>query len=73
MARLNVYVPDDLAEQARQAGLNVSALAQAAISAELRRNSTNAWLASLPAPRGVSAEAALVALDEARDEFGAER
>jgi len=73
MARLNVYVPDELAEQAREAHLNVSALTQAAISAELRRHATDAWLASLPAPRGVPASAALVALDEARDEFGDDR
>ncbi|MCH9759181.1 MAG: type II toxin-antitoxin system CcdA family antitoxin [Actinomycetia bacterium] len=43
-ARLNVYVPDDLAERARARGLNVSALTQAAISAELERSGTDEWL-----------------------------
>src|ERR1051326_1516100 len=42
MARLNVYVPDDLAERARRAGLNISALAQAAILAELDHHATAA-------------------------------
>jgi post-segregation antitoxin (ccd killing protein) len=71
MARLNVYVPDDLAERARRAGLNISALAQAAITAELDRNATAAWLDALPRPaRRVSHDAALRALDSARDEFG---
>lgn len=72
MARLNVYVPDTLADQARAAGLNVSALTQAAITQELSRHATEAWLASLPSPRQrVSHESALAALDEARDELGA--
>lgn len=71
MARLNVWVPDDLADQAREAGLNVSALTKAAITAELRRHATDTWLATLPTPRGeVSHEAALDALDQARSEFG---
>jgi post-segregation antitoxin (ccd killing protein) len=72
MARLNVYVPDDLADRARRAGLNVSALTQAAIIAELDRQATVAWLDALPTPtRGASHEAALAALDAARGDFGA--
>ncbi|WP_114454501.1 type II toxin-antitoxin system CcdA family antitoxin [Halopolyspora algeriensis] len=70
MARLNVWVPDELADQARAAQLNISALTQAAISAELGRHATDAWLASLPTPRGVRHEFALAALDASRDEFG---
>jgi post-segregation antitoxin (ccd killing protein) len=71
MARLNVYVPDDLAEAARARGLNVSALTQAAISSELERTSLSAWLDSLPPVRGsVDHDAVMAALDDARNEFG---
>ncbi|WP_019816582.1 type II toxin-antitoxin system CcdA family antitoxin [Saccharomonospora saliphila] len=71
MARLNVYVPDDVAERAREAGLNVSALTQAAIVAELDKSATNRWLADLPAPRGeITREHILGALDAARDDMG---
>lgn len=57
---------------ARSAGLNVSALTQAAITSELSRLATDAWLDSLPTPRrAVAHETALAALDQTRDEFGA--
>lgn len=74
MARLNVYVPDDLAARSREAGLNVSALTQQAISAALAVAETDAWLASLGRGAGADVTAAdiVAALDEARDEFGAE-
>jgi post-segregation antitoxin (ccd killing protein) len=73
MARLNVYVPDDLAERARRAGLNISALAQAAILAELDKHATAAWLDALPHPaRRASHRAALTALDAARGDFGSD-
>lgn len=73
MARLNVYIPDELAERAKSADLNVSALAQAAIADELQRRATDAWLASLPEPRGtVSHRAVLDALEAARDELAGE-
>ncbi|RZQ60059.1 type II toxin-antitoxin system CcdA family antitoxin [Amycolatopsis suaedae] len=70
MARLNVYVPDELAERAKAADLNISALAQAAIADELQRQATTSWLETLPAPRAtVSHHAALEALDGARSEL----
>nr|WP_293059574.1 type II toxin-antitoxin system CcdA family antitoxin [Mycobacterium sp.] len=70
-ARLNVYVPDELAEQARSHRLNVSALTQAAISAELRRTSLSEWLDALPSVRRpVDPDAVKAALEDARDEFG---
>ncbi|WP_431878566.1 type II toxin-antitoxin system CcdA family antitoxin [Amycolatopsis sacchari] len=74
MARLNVYVPDELAERAKAADLNVSALVQAAIADELQRRATDAWLDALPSPRRtVSHEAAVEAVDGARAELaGAE-
>lgn len=72
MARLNVYVPDDLAAQARERGLNVSALTRAAIVAELENSATDAWLEGLGTD-GTDArhEVVLDALDAARDELGA--
>lgn len=71
MARLNVYVPDDLAERARARGLNVSALTQAAITAELENSATDTWLGGLETrTTGAHHDAVLDALDAARDEFG---
>jgi len=71
MARLNVYVPDELADRARASGLIVSALTQGAISAELERYATDSWLERLPTPeRAISHEEALDALHAARTEFG---
>jgi post-segregation antitoxin (ccd killing protein) len=71
MARLNVYVPDELAEEARSAGLNVSALTQDAIRATLAAGSTDAWLATLPSGRARTAthDAVMDALDAARAEM----
>lgn len=37
MPRVNITMPDDLYGQARQAGLNISQLAQRAVAAELSR------------------------------------
>lgn len=45
MARLNVYLPDWLAERARAARLNMSSLTQAAVEAELARRAGTEWLA----------------------------
>ena len=72
MARLNVYVPDDLAARGRAAGLNVSALTQRAIEAALAAQQTDAWLATLRPARSatVSIDDVLEALDVARDGFG---
>jgi post-segregation antitoxin (ccd killing protein) len=46
MARVNITVPDDLVEQARAAGLNVSRLASAALAEELDRRAKLAALAT---------------------------
>ncbi len=70
MARVNIYLPDDLAADAKAAGLNVSQVAQRALRAELSGRRTTEWLATLdlnPA-RSVSHEETLAALDAARDE-----
>jgi len=44
MARVNIYLPDNLAKRAREAGLNVSGIAQEALERELRVRATNEWL-----------------------------
>ncbi len=72
MARINVYLPDELAADVRHAGLNVSQVAQGALRRELDSHRTSAWLAtvrSLP-PAGVSHEEAVTALDQVRAESG---
>ncbi len=70
VARLNIYLPDELAAQAKAAGLNLSAVAQDAVRQTLAARSTDAWLASLTAPSAgpVPHEVALEALDAVRDE-----
>lgn len=70
MARLNVYVSDELAELARAAGVNVSALTQSAIKAELDRKAIGTWLDTIGAQKRVTHSAAMAALDAAREEFG---
>ena len=71
MARVNVYLPDDLAEQARSADLNVSGLAQAAIRRELDRCALNEWLDQVTAlpPTGISDAAVVEAVRAAKDEL----
>lgn len=56
---------DEPAEQARAAGLNLSAVTQAAVRRHLAARSTNAWLASRPAAgaTAITHDQALAALD----------
>ena len=71
MARVNVYLPDDLAARAKEANLNVSSLTQRAIEEALAGQATNTWLArirNLP-PSGVNHEQVIEALDVAREEY----
>lgn len=77
MARVNIYLPDDLARRAREAGLNVSGIAQDAIEEELQARALGAWLAELQdrpvlekAP--VSNDELMEIMDEVRQEFGRE-
>jgi post-segregation antitoxin (ccd killing protein) len=71
MARVNVYLPDDLAEASRAAGLNVSRITQDALRAALDVAATSTWLAEVVAlsPTGVSHADALRAVRAARDEL----
>jgi post-segregation antitoxin (ccd killing protein) len=73
MARVNVYLPDELAERARAAGVNISGITQEAIRHALASIETDRWLDRLEAlpAREVAHERVICALDEARDEFGA--
>ena len=72
MARVNVYLPDELAAAARAAGINVSSLTQEALRQELARRGTDAWLDRVAdlRPTRVSHDTALEAVQAARDELG---
>lgn len=72
MARINVYLPDDLARRVKGAGINVSNVAQEALRRALGERDTDAWLdrlAGLPAT-GARHEEVLAAIEATRDEFG---
>lgn len=71
MARVNVYLPDDLAAEVKRAELNVSRITQQAVRAELRASDVSRWLdrvRTLPST-GTSHAKVIEALDSARDEF----
>jgi hypothetical protein len=72
MARVNVYLPDDLAQEARAAGLNISKVAQQALSATLAHSETNRWLDRLGRmPRTEIPHSSVIeAIDEGRAELG---
>ena len=67
MARRNISLPDDLDERARQARLNVSALARRAVAEELDRRSRmarlDAWLDELDTLHGAPSAAAMAAAE----------
>lgn len=72
MARINVYLPDDLAERVRGAGINVSSVTQQALRRVLSERETDEWLdqlADLPAT-GIGHEQVMEALEAAREELG---
>jgi post-segregation antitoxin (ccd killing protein) len=75
MARINVYLPDNLARQARAAGMSVSNLTQAALRRELAARGSAEWLKRLGRLHAckVTHEQVLSALDAAREEFGRRR
>ena len=71
MARVNVYLPDQLADEARDAGLNVSNLTQEAVRSALSSMRMGEWLkmvAALP-PTGAEHNDVLAALQGAKDEL----
>jgi len=72
MARINVYLPDDLARQARAAGLSVSNITQAALRRELAARNSSEWLSRLARLPGLKVfhEQVLSAIDAEREELG---
>jgi post-segregation antitoxin (ccd killing protein) len=71
MARVNVYLPDDLADQAKDAGLNVSRLTQDAVRSALLASKTEEWLTQVGAlsPTGTTHDAVMTAVSEAKDDL----
>jgi post-segregation antitoxin (ccd killing protein) len=71
MARVNVYIPDELLREAREAKLNISSLTQEAITTKLKKHTTREWLDSLKdLPRlNISHEEVMKALDEGREDL----
>lgn len=72
MARVNVYLPDDLAAAARAAGINVSNVTQDALRRELASRGTDAWLGRIAdlTSTGVTHADAIDAVQAAREGFG---
>ncbi len=72
MARVNVYLPDELAQEARAAGLNISKVAQEALGDTLTHSKTDRWLDRLDRLPHLNVSHANVidAIDEAREELG---
>jgi post-segregation antitoxin (ccd killing protein) len=71
MSRVNVYLPDDLADEARRAGLNISSLTQDAIRSSLARQDLALWqqrVAELDSAN-VSHSKVIEAVNSAKDEF----
>lgn len=71
MSRVNVYLPDDLADEAKKAGLNISSLTQEAIRSSLALHSLARWqhrVAELDSP-GVSHSKVIDAVKSAKDEL----
>jgi post-segregation antitoxin (ccd killing protein) len=74
MSRINVYLPDDLAAAAKEAGLNVSKLAQDAICSALASESLDLWLSSVSSLEAVDVdhEDVVAAVHAAKDELEGE-
>ena len=71
MARVNVYLSDDLAAEAKAAGLNVSKLTQDALRSALAARRVDEWLDDIGAirPLGISRRAVASAVAAANDEL----
>lgn len=70
MARVNVYLPDDLAAAAKAADLNVSSLTQDALRKALAASDLDRWLADLDRVDPIEVDGAAVksAIAAAKDE-----
>ena len=71
MARVNVYLPDDLAAEAKAAHLNVSHLTQEALRSALAAGRVNEWLNDVATmrPLGINHSAVASAVTAAKDEL----
>jgi len=72
MARVNVYLPDDLADDVKGAGINVSSITQQALRRELDARRTTGWLEAvrrLSRP-GIGHDEVIGALNQVRAESG---
>jgi post-segregation antitoxin (ccd killing protein) len=72
MARVNVYLPNDLAAEAKAAGLNVSNLTQDALRSALAASRVDDWLDEVAAMRPLEISHRMVAsaVALAKDELG---
>jgi post-segregation antitoxin (ccd killing protein) len=73
MPKVSVYLPDELYRRARERGLKLSALTQAAIEEQLAADPNGAWVRRVSArsPRCETPIDTAALLDDVRDEFGA--
>lgn len=71
MARINVYLPEDLAAEVKAAGLNVSNLTQEALRSALTASRADEWLKEVAGmrPLGINPHAVTLALAAAKDEL----
>jgi len=71
MARVNVYLPDDLAAEAKAMGLNVSSLTQQALRSALAASRVDEWLDGVTAlpPLDITRDAVAQAVAAAKDEL----
>jgi post-segregation antitoxin (ccd killing protein) len=72
MARVNIYLPDELAQRARSAGLNISKVAREALSYNLVQSDSDRWLDRLEglSRTDISHRRVIEAIDGARAELG---
>ena len=71
IARVNVYLPDDLAEEVRASGINVSHVTQEALRATLSPLRTDRWLDDVMrlGSAGGSSEEVAAAVTSAKDDL----
>lgn len=71
MARVNVYLPDDLAEEAKALGLNISRLTQEALKSTIASDKLATWLDKVRSnePLDIDPEAVKAAISGAKDEL----
>jgi post-segregation antitoxin (ccd killing protein) len=71
MSRVNVYLPDDLAAEAKKSGLNISGITQDALRSALSAENMDSWLLNVSklAPVKVDHADVLAAVKGAKDEL----